>query len=184
MAKNIFLPLMFVTGSLMSSCLDQYNPLSYWKQLEDERMAAKMSGVTLDLDGNTKYLDETGKLMVRKSEQVDPKLLETADQIYDNFCSTCHGAGGEGVAAVGGRNFQDSQWQNEATDEQILLAIKVGTNGIKSDYPDVFEQIKKRTNFVESRDFKGGMMASGGRVPALTDSQLDEMVKKVRSFKK
>ena len=184
MTKNFILPVMIMVSGLTSGCLEQYKPFSFWKKLEEERVAAKMSGVTMDIDGNIKYLDDEGKLQVKASETVDPKLTETADQIYSNFCVTCHGANGEGVAAVGGRNFQDSVWQKETTDEQIYLAIKVGTAAIKTDYPDIYAQIQGRSNFVESRDFKGAMMPSGGRVPPLTEEQLQEMIKKIRTFAK
>ena len=182
MVKHPILPLMMLVG-LSSACMEQYKPFAFWKKLEEERKSAQTNGEVVARNGDVKYLGEDGKLIVKKaSAGEDPKLSETADQIYGSFCSTCHGQNGEGVAAVGGRNFQDSVWQKVATDEQIKLALKVGTAAIKTDYPEVYAEVQKRPG--DLGVFKGTMMPSGGRVPALTDQQIDDLIKKVRSFAK
>ncbi|NRA43906.1 MAG: cytochrome c [Oligoflexales bacterium] len=183
MVKHPFLPLIMVVG-LSSSCLDQYKPFAWWKQLEEERNSAKSNGEVIARNGDVKTLGEDGKLIVMKANVSgeDPKLTETADQIYGSFCSTCHGQNGEGVAAVGGRNFQDSVWQKLATDDQMRLALKVGTAAIKTDYPDVYAEVQKRPG--DLGVYKGTMMPSGGRVPALTDQQIDDLIKKIRTFAK
>lgn len=183
MVKHPILPLIIAVG-LTSACMEQYKPFAFWKKLEEERNSAKTNGEVVARNGDVKYLDDDGKLIVKKAsaDGEDPKLSETADQIYSNFCATCHGQNGEGMAAVGGRNFQDSVWQKVASDEQIKLALKVGTAAIMSDYPEVYAKIKERPGNLGV--LKGTMMPSGGRVPALTEQQIDDLIKKVRSFGK
>ncbi|MFK7824207.1 MAG: c-type cytochrome [Oligoflexales bacterium] len=182
MVKHPILPLMILVG-LSSACMEQYKPFAFWKKLEEERKSAQTNGEVIARNGDVKYLGDDGKLVVEKADTgEDPKLSETADQIYGSFCSTCHGQNGEGMAAVGGRNFQDAVWQKVATDEQIKLALKVGTAAIKTDYPEAYAEVQKRPG--DLGIFKGTMMPSGGRVPALTDLQIDELIKKIRSFAK
>ena len=183
MVKHPILPLIMAVG-LSSACMEQYKPFAFWKKLEDERNSSKTNGEVIARNGDIKYLGEDGKLVVKKANASgeDPKLSESADQIYSSFCSTCHGQNGEGMAAVGGRNFQDGVWQKVATDDQIKLALKVGTAAIKTDYADVYAEIQKRPG--DLGVLKGTMMPSGGRVPALTDQQIEDLVKKIRSFAK
>ncbi|MDP6849460.1 MAG: c-type cytochrome [Planctomycetota bacterium] len=55
-----------------------------------------------------------------------------ATQIYDTFCTTCHGKTGvgDGAAAVAldpkPRNYQDKAWQASVSDEQLAKTIVEG----------------------------------------------------------
>jgi mono/diheme cytochrome c family protein len=87
------------------------------------------------------------------------------DQVFANYCSTCHGTAGKGDGPAGAalnphpRNFTDANWQAATSDDRIFNVIKNGgaANGLSA------------------------VMAPWGSV--LTDDQIKQMVAHVRKFK-
>lgn len=172
---------------LGSSCMDQYKPFTFWKKIEEERIAAKNNGKVYALNGDRKYLDDQGILQVEAAADKGKMEPETADSIYASVCAVCHDADGAAKAnpALKARDFTDGIWQDEASDAEIALVIKVGTMAFISSSGDdsvkeAFEKIKKRKSYTK---FQGTMPPSGAKVPAMTDEQIQEMVKKIRSFR-
>lgn len=173
------LTLLFILFAI--SCTEQHKPFEHWKQIAQERKNADVSDLVFDEQGNKRYLDENGVLVSEGDAGGDAGAMISAADIYSQFCFTCHGANGEGNAAMKGRNFQDSVWQDEATDEEIHLAIKEGTTAIMNKHGDVFEKIKQRKSYTP---FTGLMLPSGGRSPTLTDEQVNDMIKVIRGFRR
>lgn len=117
---NLNLALLFIATLGMTSCMDQYNPLPYWKQFKTEREVTSQKHPKLTAKG-----------------ELPPKEAATGPQDpiaakYNALCSSCHGAQGmaDGAAAAAmnpkPRNFHDKAWQAKVTDEQIATVIKSG----------------------------------------------------------
>lgn len=96
----------------------------------------------------------------------DPAVVAEANQIWESRCVTCHGADGSGngpgAAALNPkpRTFKDPKWQMTTTNDKIKKVIveggaAVGLNAAMAPNPDL----------------KG------------KDAVLDELVKRIRSFK-
>ena len=49
---------------------------------------------------------------------------------YTQFCSACHGVGGNGNAQLGAPNLSDDSWLYGGTKEDVRLSISQGRNGI------------------------------------------------------
>jgi len=98
--------------------MDQYNPLPYWKQYDDERHTS---------NSNSSLLAEKGEIPPR-----DGGGAQTPEQKYANICASCHGAKGAGDGAAGAslnpkpRNFHDKAWHAKVTDDHIANVIKNG----------------------------------------------------------
>ena len=117
--KTLFIVL---AGSfIMSACMDQYNPLPYWKQFDTERQIASAKHVVLTEKG------EMPAKEVNIAEDSDPVSVKFA-----SLCSACHGATGAGDGAGAGamnpkpRNFHDKTWQAKVDDAHIAKVIKEG----------------------------------------------------------
>jgi mono/diheme cytochrome c family protein len=67
---------------------------------------------------------------VAKQEANYPVEKVNARALFVENCSICHGTNGKAHTfhgwLVGARNLTRAQWQDEATDEEILNAIKTG----------------------------------------------------------
>ena len=139
-----------------SSCMDQYNIWPFWDKIKKEREIAHRPTPKLTKEGKIPA-KKTGVMLVEASG-VDVK--------YNNFCSTCHGLSGKGDTPMGQalkpspRNLTDKNWQKETSDEKIYKVIKEGGAAVGL----------------------SATMAPWGGV--LSEDQLREMVKKVRSFSK
>jgi mono/diheme cytochrome c family protein len=109
---------------LMSACMDQYNPLPYWKQFTTERQITSAKRATLTDSG------EFPAKEVAVSE-VDPVSAKFA-----SLCSSCHGAEGDGNSPAAAsmnpkpRNFHDKSWQAKVDDAHIVKAIKEGGTSV------------------------------------------------------
>lgn len=87
------------------------------------------------------------------------------DQVFSQFCATCHGATGKGDGPAGAalnphpRNFTDANWQAATSDERIVSVLTKGgaANGLSA------------------------VMAPWGAV--LSEEQIKQMVVYLRHFK-
>ncbi|HKI69279.1 MAG TPA: cytochrome c [Verrucomicrobiae bacterium] len=88
---------------------------------------------------------------------------DDASKVWDQHCAGCHGKEGKGDTKMGKilhvPDYSDSKVQASFTDEQAFNDIK---NGVK-------------------KDGRTKMMAFEGK---LTDDQIHELVKHIRTFKK
>jgi len=97
----------------------------------------------------------------------DPKVVAEAQQVWEQKCSTCHGAEGRGDGAAGAalnpkpRNFHDRAWQGRVNDDHLKKVIVEGGAAV-------------------------GLSANMAANPELKDKPavVDELVKKVRGFAK
>ena len=111
---------LFVASLGVVSCMDQYNPLPYWKQFKAEREITSQK--------HPKLTDK-GELPPKEAAAgpADPVSAK-----FNSLCSSCHGADGkaDGAAAAAmnpkPRNFHDKEWQAKVTDEHIAGVIKNG----------------------------------------------------------
>jgi len=109
-------------------------------------------------------LTSEGKIPPRADAVVSDK--DPIDQKYDQFCSACHGAAGDGKGAGAAgltpkpRDFTDAKWQASVNDDRIAKVIKEGGASVGL----------------------AATMAPWGSV--LQGDELTLMVKKVRKFKK
>jgi mono/diheme cytochrome c family protein len=105
---------------LVSSCMDQYNPVPYWKQFTSERQITS---------ANQMKLTEKGELPEATVATADADPISAK---YASLCSSCHGNDGkaDGAAAAAmnpkPRNFHDKVWQAKVDDVHIAKAIKEG----------------------------------------------------------
>ncbi len=105
----------------MTGCMDQYNPLPYWKQFTSERQITSEKHVALTDKG------EVPPKAASASADLDP-----ASAKYASLCSACHGADGAADGAAAGsmnpkpRNFHDKTWQAKVDDAHIAKVIKEG----------------------------------------------------------
>ena len=135
-------------------CMDQYNPRPHWKNLAKERKLAHNSSFKLTEEGKIPQLEEKGTT----------KELPEVERNFASYCATCHGADGKAQSPAAmalnprPRSFLDKKWQSEVTDEHIYNVIKNGgaANGLSAS------------------------MAAWGAV--LSDEQIKELVKKIRSY--
>jgi mono/diheme cytochrome c family protein len=114
--------LAFVAAGLtLTGCMDQYNPVPYWKQFTKEREITSQK--------HPKLTDK-GEMPAREaaaSGNADPIAAK-----YSSLCSSCHGvdgkADGAAVAAMNPkpRNFHDKAWQAKVDDIHITKVIKEG----------------------------------------------------------
>jgi cytochrome c553 len=107
--------------SLISGCMDQYNPRPYWKQFSSERELTSIK--------HPKLTDK-GEMPPRAAA-----AAADADPIAGKFsalCSSCHGVDGQANGAAAAamnprpRNFHDKAWQAKVDDAHIAKAIKEG----------------------------------------------------------
>ncbi len=121
----------FAGALILSSCMDQYNPLPYWKQFSVERQTTSNKHAKLTDKG-----------------ELPPKEVAVADADpvsakFSSLCSSCHGVDGQanGAAAVAmnpkPRNFHDKAWQAKVDDTHIMKVIKEGgaANGLSGTMP-------------------------------------------------
>jgi mono/diheme cytochrome c family protein len=111
----------FVCGILFSACMDQYNPIPYWKQFNSEREITSTKHATLT---------DKGEMPVREaaaSGDADPVSAK-----FSSLCSSCHGVNGQADGAAAAamnprpRNFHDKAWQAKVDDAHIAKVIKEG----------------------------------------------------------
>ncbi len=104
----------------VSSCMDQYNPVPYWKQFTSERQITSASQLKLT---------DKGDLPAAKVETL---AADPISEKYSSLCSSCHGVDGkaDGAAALAmnpkPRNFHDKAWQAKVDDTHIAKVIKEG----------------------------------------------------------
>jgi cytochrome c553 len=103
----------------MVSCMDQYNPLPYWKQFKSEREVTSQKHAKLTDKGELPPKDAA-------AGPEDPISAKST-----SLCSSCHGAQGMADGAAAGamnpkpRNFHDRAWQAKVSDEHIASVIKI-----------------------------------------------------------
>ncbi|MDD9950618.1 MAG: c-type cytochrome [Zetaproteobacteria bacterium] len=186
MKRSIFGPAVFIVFSCLG-CMEQYKPWAFWSQLEEERVAAQNHHVVKGPNGEIKTLSEEGILVVENNADEDTAAAGGEDiaSVYSVRCAACHGPNGEGNDALGARNFQDQAWQAEATDAQIVAVIKHGSAALLSGIePEIFAEIQQRKSYA-AKPYSGAMPANGAiPSPALTDTQLAEIVTLIRDFAK
>lgn len=155
--------LCFALGFLTScsSCVEQFDPSQDHKKFRAEE----------DIANNQKpFLAEGGKIPAPP-----PKAGEgdqgggggnVADQKYQTYCASCHGADGAANSAVAmamnpkPRSFTDAAWQGQVDDARIAKVIKEGGPSVGL----------------------SATMAPWGAM--LNDEEIAAIVKKIRGFKK
>ncbi len=118
------IPAIVCSAVLMSSCMDQYDPVPYWKQFTAERQMTS---------SNQLKLTEKGEMPapVSAAADADPILAK-----YTSLCGSRHGADGkaDGAAALAmnpkPRNFHDKAWQAKVDDAHITKVIKEGGTAV------------------------------------------------------
>jgi mono/diheme cytochrome c family protein len=146
----------FILGTIfVLACTRQHDPRAYWAQYKKERVNSGMQAPKLNADGT---IPEVNTVVKASSGPGDAK--------YESLCASCHGA--DGAAASGAalamnpkpRSFTDSAWHDKVNDEHIALVIKQG----------------------------GAAAGLSATMPAwgavVSDAEVSDLVKKVRSFKK
>ena len=122
---------LFVASLGMVSCMDQYNPLPYWKQFKTEREVTSQKHAKLTDKGEL----PPKEVAAGPSDPISAK--------FSSLCSSCHGAQGMADGAAAGamnpkpRNFHDKSWQAKVTDEHIASVIKGGgaSQGLSATMP-------------------------------------------------
>lgn len=137
------------------ACTRQHDPRAYWAQYKKERIDSGTQAPKLNADGTIPEVKVVAKV-----------ASGPGDAKYESLCATCHGA--DGAAADGAalamnprpKNLSDAAWQAKVTDEHIALVIKEGGVAV---------------------GLSATMPAWGAVV---SDADVSDLVKKVRSFKK
>jgi mono/diheme cytochrome c family protein len=145
---------LFVLGGC--ECMDQYRTApKQWEKLREERELAHRV---------LPKLTEEGKIPVVDKAAGSPAAV--AEEKYQALCASCHGANGDGQTPMAAalkpspRNFTDAGWQGKVDDAHIAKIIKSGGAAVGL----------------------SPMMAPWGGV--LTDEEIQQIVKKIRGFKK
>ena len=137
---------------VLCACLDQYDPRPQWEKFAAERELAHRTYPVLAEDGTLPQPDK----------QLDP--VAAVQEKYALYCSNCHGAkgGGDGIGGVAlnpkPRNFRDSIWQQNTTDDRILSVIKsggpaVGLSGTMAAFGAMFSDEEIQLLIAEIRKF-------------------------------
>ena len=116
---------------MLSSCMDQYNPLPYWKQFTAERQTTSTTHPKLT---------EKGELPAKEVAVADADPVSAK---YSSLCASCHGADGQANGAASAamnpkpRNFHEKVWQAKVDDIHIAKVIKEGgaANGLSGTMP-------------------------------------------------
>ncbi len=137
------------------SCVEQHDPRPHQAQFKQEESYAKAQQ-TLTPEGNIPAPPQAAN---------SGAPMAPGQQKYEQFCAACHGADGkaDGPGAVAlnprPRNFHDVAWQDKVDDAHIHKVIKEGGPSVGL----------------------SPTMAAWGA--SLTDAEIDEITKYVRSFK-
>ncbi len=103
-------------------------------------------------------LTDDGKLP-NASQAIAGQNQGPGEKVYTTYCAACHGATGN-AKVNNARDFTEKKWQKETDDARILKVIKEGGAAV---------------------GLSAVMPAWGALIP---DSEMDGLVKKVRSFGK
>jgi mono/diheme cytochrome c family protein len=80
-----------------------------------------------------------------------------ASKLFDDNCAKCHGKDGRAKTfrgkMVGARNLADAKWQEKATDEQVIAAMKKGPGAMPS-FEKKFTQAEMESLAAYVRHFK------------------------------
>lgn len=134
-------------------CNRDHDPTAHHAQIKQERMMANQPVAELTKDG---------KLPSSGSGQA---VARSGNAKYDSFCITCHGPDGKAATAAAmamsprPRDFSDVKWQESVDDARIAKVIKEGGASVGL----------------------SASMAPWGS--ALSDQDIDSLVKLIRSFK-
>lgn len=114
--------LKFALAMLMiSSCTEQHDPTSHWKQFDAERLQANKP---------IAKLTEQGKL----PGDGEGAGGDSIEKKYQMFCASCHGAQGKGDGPAGAaldpkpRNFV--AWKDSVEDDYLAKVIREGGGAV------------------------------------------------------
>ncbi len=137
------------------ACTRQHDPRAYWAQYKKERLDSAVQAPKLNADGTIPEVKTEAKV-----------ASSPGDAKFESLCVSCHGSDGaaSGPAALAmnprPRNLTDAAWQGKVTDEHIAMVIKNG----------------------------GAPYGLSATMPAwgavVNDSEIADLVKKIRSLKK
>lgn len=148
-----------LTLSGCSSCTAQHHPEKDRELFMSEEESANKPQPRLDAGGKLPPQPVAG-------DEAGGAVADIGTQKFNTFCASCHGIDGtaSGPAAASlnpkPRNFTDMAWQNKVDDAHIAKVIKEGGASVGL----------------------SPLMAPWGA--ALSDAEIAEVVKHVRSFKK
>ena len=63
-------------------------------------------------------------------DQVNDAIISNGQKIYNDTCSICHGANGEGNKALGAPNLTDAVWLYGSSQAEIEYTVRSGRNGV------------------------------------------------------
>ena len=71
----------------------------------------------------------------------------SAPQLYRRYCVSCHGNDGKAKTSKGrfshARDFSDSQWQTEVSDERLFNSVMNGRN-VRGNMPAFADKLKEK----------------------------------------
>ena len=152
------LGLLTLTGC--NACTEQHDPRPDQARFEKEREVGNAPIKKLNKDGTLPKVEEV------KTSATASTGGSSGTKKYQQFCAPCHGAdgaaGGPTAAAMNPkpRDFTESSWQSSVDDAKIAKVIKEGGAAVGL----------------------SPTMAPWGAM--VSDSEITEMVKLIRSFKK
>jgi mono/diheme cytochrome c family protein len=155
-----------VASCMDMSCMKQYDPKPFWNQLTRERQIAHAPTKKLTPQGTLKKPAAKASSTTSPSSKKPSIDLKQANKDFGQLCASCHGAQGKGDTPMAQalkpspRDFSDSAWQQEKSDEHIAKVIREGGTSVGL----------------------SPMMAPWGSL--LDDKRIKGLVAKIRKFKK
>lgn len=145
-----------------NACTEQHNPRPDHERFKQERETANAQLPKLNKDGSLPKVEKVAK----KSDSAASTGGNAGAKKYQQFCAPCHGADGAANSATAAamnpkpRAFTDASWQGSVDDAKIAKVIKEGGAAVGL----------------------SPTMAPWGAM--VSDAEIDDMVKLIRSFKK
>jgi len=126
------------------------------------------AGVVLHPSRLSAQLDRSGPPTTSNSLARDTGLVEAGANLFRQYCTGCHGRGGEGGQGEGqGPNLATSWEVRRAKDEELLGFIKNGVKGTAMPaFPLPEEQIRQLGAFVRSLNAPAVSLPVAGNVQA------------------
>ncbi len=79
-------------------------------------------------------------IMSFSRDPVNPHMLETGKEKYEQLCVACHGADAKGNQALGAPNLTDDIWLYGASHKGIIKSIMDGRNGVMPAQKDLLSE--------------------------------------------
>jgi len=116
--------------------MKQYVQQPFWNQLSQERKKAHTPVIKLTAKGRLPSKQVDSSVANHKALPAKKANLAQADKDYSQMCASCHGLDGKGDTPMAQalnprpRDFSDSAWQKEKSDEHIAKVIREGGTSV------------------------------------------------------